>query len=147
MTRERWASSRPSDCDPDDRVRARAAGYEADASEAYFVGRDPRTLPAAELEAMGHHRLSPMAAIRAKCLDCCAGSANEVRRCLAAACPNWPFRTGHNPWRTVSEGRREAGRRLAAKRAASLSDAKSDLISNAGKGGTGGVVAQGALPS
>jgi hypothetical protein len=64
-------------------VRARAAGYEAEVSEAYFVGRDPRQMTAAELEAMGHQRLSPMEAIRAKCLDCCAGSSTEVRRCGA----------------------------------------------------------------
>jgi len=45
------------------------------------AGRDPRTMTRAELEAMGHRPLSPMQAIRAKCLDCCAGSADEVRKC------------------------------------------------------------------
>jgi hypothetical protein len=44
------------------------------------------------------------------------------------ACPSWPFRTGKNPWREVSEGRREAGRRLAAQRAAKSSELKSDLV-------------------
>jgi hypothetical protein len=113
MNRERWASIRPASCDPDDLARARAAGYEADASEAYFVGRDPRRMTTAELEAMGHQRRSPTEAIRAKCLDCCAGSANEVRGCVAVTCPSWPFRMGASPWkvpRQLTEEQREAMR-------------------------------------
>lgn len=31
-------------------------------------------------------------AIRLKCLDCCCGSAVEVRRCSSTACPLWPYR-------------------------------------------------------
>lgn len=41
--------------------------------------------------------LTPMKAIRAKCLDCCCGSANEVRLCPAQDCPLWGYRSGHNP--------------------------------------------------
>jgi len=33
-------------------------------------------------------------AIRAKCLDCCAGSRVEVRRCDDEGCPLWPYRLG-----------------------------------------------------
>jgi len=72
----------------------------------------------AELRAMGQEVMSPMEAIRAKCLDCCVGSAHEVRCCVAAACPSWPFRTGKNPWRApASEAQREHARSMAAKRA------------------------------
>src|SRR5215469_14837673 len=99
---------------------AHRAGYEPDGE--YLIGRDPREMTREELEAMGHEPMSPLEAIRAKCLDC-AGSTHEVRCYVALACPSWPFRTGTNPWRTVSEGRREAGRRLAALRAAGSSGA------------------------
>jgi len=91
---------------PEERERACAAGYEPDGD--YLAGRDPRKMAPAELRAMGHEPLSPMEAIRARCLDC-AGSSDEVRKCVAMACPSWPFRTGKNPWRApVSEERREA---------------------------------------
>ena len=46
---------------------------------------------------------SPVKAIRAKCLDCCCGQANEVRLCPAQDCPLWPFRFGKNPFRTKRE--------------------------------------------
>jgi hypothetical protein len=70
----------------------------------------------AELEALGHQQMAPMQMIRAKCLDCCAGSADEVRKCVAITCPSWPARMGSNPWRAPpSEAQREAARRAAAR--------------------------------
>ena len=33
-------------------------------------------------------------AIRLKCLDCCCGSAYEVRLCPQRTCPLWRFRLG-----------------------------------------------------
>jgi hypothetical protein len=85
-----------------------------------------------ELRLLGHEPMSPLAALRARCLDCCAGSADEVRKCMALDCPSWPFRMGVNPWRTMSEGRREAGRRLAARRAGNSTEPKSDLNTDNG---------------
>lgn len=41
--------------------------------------------------------LTPMKAIRAKCIDCMCGNKAEVRRCPCENCPLWPFRTGHRP--------------------------------------------------
>lgn len=41
--------------------------------------------------------MTPMKAIRAKCLDCCCGSSNEVRSCTVEKCPLYPFRFGKNP--------------------------------------------------
>ncbi len=41
--------------------------------------------------------LTPMKAIRAKCLDCSAGSANEVKLCPVTRCPLYLFRFGKNP--------------------------------------------------
>lgn len=92
--------------------------------DGFDVGREPRTMSAGELERLGHARVSPLRALRLKCLDCCNGSAREVRLCTAVDCPSWPFRMGKNPWAgPVSEARRERGRRLGRRRAADLADA------------------------
>ena len=39
--------------------------------------------------------LSPRRAIRVCCLDCCAGSSLEVKKCPCYSCGNWPYRLGH----------------------------------------------------
>ena len=43
---------------------------------------------------------SPIKAIRAKCLDCCCGSASEVKSCTCQSCPLYAFRFGKNPFTT-----------------------------------------------
>ena len=43
--------------------------------------------------------MTPMKAIRAKCLDCCCGQAAEVRLCPISDCSLWRYRDGHNPAR------------------------------------------------
>jgi hypothetical protein len=69
-----------------------------------------------ELQAMGFEPVPVLRAIRAKCLDCSGGSHAEVADCLVRSCALFPFRMGKNPWRSeVSEARREAGRRFAAR--------------------------------
>lgn len=40
--------------------------------------------------------MTPMKAIRAKCLDCC-GSSREVRLCTVEKCPLYPYRFGKRP--------------------------------------------------
>jgi hypothetical protein len=76
------------------------------------VGRDPREMTRDELMAAGHEPMSPLRAIRAKCLDCCGFQEKEVAQCVAVDCPSWPFRMGTDPWRKpASEARREAARR------------------------------------
>lgn len=47
---------------------------------------------------MEEKRISPLKAIRLKCLDCCCGSGYEVKLCTAEKCPLHPFRDGHNPF-------------------------------------------------
>lgn len=42
---------------------------------------------------------TPLKAMRAKCLDCCCGSANEVKLCTIPGCPLYPYRFGRNPSR------------------------------------------------
>ena len=41
--------------------------------------------------------MTPIKAIRAKCLDCCGGSTKEARLCPADSCPLHPYRMGHRP--------------------------------------------------
>lgn len=41
--------------------------------------------------------LTPVKAIRLKCLDCCAGSSAEVRQCELTSCALHRFRLGKNP--------------------------------------------------
>ena len=64
-----------------------------------LVGRDPRQMGRLGLEAAGFEPSSPMEVLRAKCLDCCGGSSQEVRYCVATSCPLWPYRMNSNPFR------------------------------------------------
>jgi hypothetical protein len=44
--------------------------------------------------------LTPIKAIRAKCLECCRGQRKEVRSCHITDCPIHPYRMGRRPART-----------------------------------------------
>ncbi|MGS4948132.1 hypothetical protein ACVDG3_21920 [Meridianimarinicoccus sp. RP-17] len=94
--------------------------------DGYNVGRDPRTMTTEDLEQLGHARVSPLRALRLKCLDCCNGLAREVRLCTAVDCPSWPFRMGKNPWRRPLTGEERAERqaRFAGKTAAAQLEAQ-----------------------
>lgn len=79
-------------------------------------------------------KLTPMKAIREKCIDCCCGSTYEVKLCTATRCPLYAFRLGKNPNIKPKElteeqreelrrrGRDNRARQLAAKTAAEASD-------------------------
>jgi hypothetical protein len=41
--------------------------------------------------------MTPMKAIRAKCIDCCCGEKKEIRYCPIERCPLWPYRMGKRP--------------------------------------------------
>jgi len=45
----------------------------------------------------GKPRLTPLAAIRAKCLDCMVGSSHEVELCVCPDCSLFEYRFGHRP--------------------------------------------------
>jgi hypothetical protein len=47
--------------------------------------------------------MPPLAAIRAKCLDCCGDQPSEVRLCTIVRCALHPFRMGSNPHRKRRE--------------------------------------------
>lgn len=58
---------------------------------------------------------SPVKAIRAFCLDCVGGSANEVKLCPSTKCALRPFRFGKNPFtkrELTDEQRAAAAERL-----------------------------------
>lgn len=66
--------------------------------------------------------LTSLKAIRAKCLDCCCGSSNEVKLCTkdgkqSDLCPLYQYRLGHNPNRSgrvyTEEERKAIAERLA----------------------------------
>lgn len=88
-----------------------------DESEGCPIGHDPRGMTPAELEALGFTRRPPLKAIRARCIDCAAGDASEVRRCGQFACPSWLYRMGTDPWhrrRLTDDQRADQARRLSA---------------------------------
>jgi hypothetical protein len=87
-----------------------------DGDGGHLIGRDPRTLTAEEFTSYLPDAPVGLAAIRAKCIDCAGGSAAEVRKCVATACPLWPLRMGVKP-----RGMREArGEKLDSNRGAGL---------------------------
>ena len=49
--------------------------------------------------------LTPIKAIRAKCLDCCCDSWLEVKLCTSKKCALYPYRLGKRPRRNVADGR------------------------------------------
>jgi hypothetical protein len=61
------------------------------------MGRDPRKI-ARDVLAQYHPPQPVLKAIRAKCIDCLGGSADEAKKC----CALWPFRMGTNPHRDTS---------------------------------------------
>lgn len=45
--------------------------------------------------------LTPIKAIRAKCLDCCNQQTAEVRLCPSKTCSLYPYRMGRRPKREI----------------------------------------------
>ncbi len=84
------------------------------------IGKDPRKMSQEDLKSIGHMQKPILSVIREKCLDCCCGQTQEVRRCMSVTCPLWPYRMGTNPVRDkvemAPERRLEAAERLMAMR-------------------------------
>ena len=51
--------------------------------------------------------MTPLRAIRAKCLDCVCNLPQEVQLCPSTDCPLYPFRLGKNPNIKLSDEERE----------------------------------------
>jgi hypothetical protein len=49
-------------------------------------------------------RITPVKAIRAKCLDCMGGSTKYVRECNIPECSLFAYRLGKNPARAKRQG-------------------------------------------
>lgn len=70
--------------------------------------------------------ITPLKAIRLKCLDCCCGSAHEVKLCTAEKCQLYLFRLGKNPNRAGIGGCSYLG----AKQNHSTSDSAANTLSD-----------------
>ena len=61
-----------------------------------------KTIANKELENMNRNNIgrmvSPLAAIKRKCLDCSAGNVYEAQNCQCTGCAIYPFRFGRNPY-------------------------------------------------
>lgn len=79
------------------------AAAEAKARENYVRKEAPPLTTAEEYLEAGYEPMSPIKALRAKCLDCSGGSYLEVMHCQVGGCPSYPFRLGHDPWRKKAE--------------------------------------------
>jgi hypothetical protein len=83
----------------------------------------------------GEEVRNPVKAIREKCKECSCFSTSEIRNCVIKNCALFPFRTGHNPFRTremTNDQRQslvERGRKMAAIRAARKTVEK-EMLSN-----------------
>lgn len=53
--------------------------------------------------------LTPLKAIRAKCLDCCCGNKAEVRNCTIVNCSLYPYRLGHRPKKELTADNANSG--------------------------------------
>jgi hypothetical protein len=60
--------------------------------------------------------MTPLRAIRLKCVDCSAGEVKRVRECPITSCALWPFRLGHNPNRAGIGGNPQLTGRLGQER-------------------------------
>ena len=102
--REVFSGHRVSSLSPDEAQRAHRAGYQPSSADDWLIGRDPREMSPDELRAMGHKTMSPVAAIRLKCLDC-AGSSDE-----SADASRWRVRRGRFALARTRGGHRRARR-------------------------------------
>lgn len=80
--------------------------------DGFDIGRDPRRLSPAELRALGHRAAPLLQAVRKRCIDCCGGRSDEVRRCTAVFCSLWPYRMATDPWRGDAPGNTRTERDL-----------------------------------
>ncbi len=57
--------------------------------------------------------MTPLKAIRRKCLECCCGQYKEVRLCPSKDCSLYPFRFGKNPNRLGTGSRISVSEKVA----------------------------------
>lgn len=46
---------------------------------------------------MSQKNLTPLKAIRSKCIECCCGQTKEIKLCNLSECPLFPYRMGKRP--------------------------------------------------
>lgn len=55
--------------------------------------------------------LTPLRAMRAKCLDCSGGELKQVRECPIQTCALWPYRMGKRPETTKTQSMKRTNSR------------------------------------
>ena len=69
--------------------------------------------------------MTPLKAIRLKCLDCVCNNPNEVKLCPCEDCPLFPYRLGTNPFiqkREYTEEQRQQARERLKQNLAKIAD-------------------------
>ena len=61
-------------------------------------GFSPRKYSSEILTEAGYSKTSPLAAIKAHCLECSGYSKSEALKCVSVKCPLYLYRLGTNPW-------------------------------------------------
>ena len=69
---------------------------------------DANAVSGGDVESKDEERLTPLQAIRQRCLWCSNDSRSWVRNCRAFDCPLHPFRMGTDPFR-AQPGKRQTG--------------------------------------
>ena len=72
-------------------------------SDGYLVGKNPLIIGGKKMVDEGIVPITPLKAIRRKCINCSGGSKAEARRCTEVECPCWPFRMGTNPFMRMNK--------------------------------------------
>lgn len=71
-------------------------------------------------------KITPMKAIRNKCLECSSSQLKEVRECPISWCPLWRYRMGKRPPKESIEGDAAREKSLASLGVSSNSDASGE---------------------
>ena len=56
--------------------------------------------------------LTPIKAIRAKCLECCCNQRQEVKLCTVTGCSLYPYRMGHRPKKAAQRAQKRTENNL-----------------------------------
>lgn len=78
-------------------------------------------------------RLTPLKAVRAKCLDCSGGQPKEVRLCPCEGCPLWSYRMGFRPRHPKTLKANEDARREKLRAAPEISSPEPPTATEGGK--------------
>lgn len=71
--------------------------------------------------------MTPLEAIKEKCLDCCCGIKSEIDRCPVTKCALYEFRKGKNPYSKRGKNMTEEQKEAAAERMRKAREARKNI--------------------